>query len=209
MDNSLIELGKPLPMTAVLEAGELVNASVVVLPDVLGDRIATLNASTKATLELDELRASSPYARSVRTLGVAQGQTTDDVFSCARDMVQLLGVDIISIPRHVTGTIGTRINLVRMVAKYGKPIHLLGFSNNLFDDMWCMKVKGVMGIDSAVPIWYGLQGFQLPTTPPVVANFGKRPSDYEQQVSIDQNVIYNLRRVEQWVNTVRDVRTKE
>lgn len=208
MDNSLIELGYPLPVADVIVAAELVNASVIVLPDVLGDRIKTLNMVADAIIELDKLKASSLYARKVKVLGVAQGQTFNDVFSCARDMIQLLGMDMISIPRHVTSKVGSRIELVQAVAKYGKPLHLLGFSDNLFDDMSALAIKGVMGIDSAVPIWYGLQGFSLPVTPPVNADFGKRPADYEQQTEINSLVIRNIRRVESWANTVKPVRTK-
>jgi hypothetical protein len=207
MDNSLIELGYPLPVEDVVIAAETVNASVIVLPDVLGDRIKTLEQTTKAVITLDELRPRSPYARRVKMLGVAQGQTLNEVFSCARDMIQLLGVDIVSIPRHVTAKVGSRIKLAQMVRQYGKPVHLLGFSENLLDDFTALGIPGVMGIDSAVPIWYGLQGFELPTTPPVQADYGKRPEDYESQTEINSKVIQNIRRVERWVNIAKTAPT--
>lgn len=207
MDNSLIELGYPLPVADVLVAAETVNASVVVLPDVLGDRIKTLELSAQAANELNELRVSSAYARGVRMLGVAQGQTLNDVFSCARDLIQQVGVDLVSIPRHVTAKVGSRVKLAEMVRQYGKPVHLLGFSENLLDDFTALGIPGVIGIDSAVPIWFGLQGFELPTTPPVDADFGKRPKDYESQTEINSQVIRNLRRVDRWVNIVKGART--
>jgi len=207
MDNSLIELGYPLPVEDVVAAAEIVNATVIVLPDVLGDRIKTLEHATKAAITLDELRPRSPYARRVKMLGVAQGQTLNEVFSCARDMIQLIGVDIISIPRHVTAKVGSRIKLAEMVRQYGRPVHLLGFSENLLDDFTALGIPGVMGIDSAVPIWYGLQGFELPTTPPINADFGKRPEDYESQTEINSKVIQNLRRVDRWVNIAKAVPT--
>jgi len=207
MDNSLIELGYPLPVADVVQAAELVNASVIVLPDVLGDRIKTLELSAKAAIELNELRATSPYARRVRMLGVAQGQTLNDVFSCARDLIQSVGAEMISIPRHVTAKVGSRTKLAQMVRQYGVPVHLLGFSENLLDDFTTLGIPGVIGIDSALPIWYGLQGFELPTTPPVNADYGKRPADYESQTEINSVVIKNLRRVERWVNIVKDAHT--
>jgi hypothetical protein len=207
MDNSLIELGEPLSVREVLAAGEIVDARVIVLPDVLGDRIETLNRTMEAMEDLHGLRRLSPYAKQVKALGVAQGRTFTDVFSCARDMIQILGVDIISVPRHVTATLGTRLDVTRAISRYGKPIHLLGFSDNIFDDMYTLAVDRVMGIDSAVPIWYGLQGFELPSSPPVVATFGKRPKDYEDATEINSQVVNNIRRVERWANIARSAPT--
>lgn len=210
MDNSLIELGYPLPVLDVLEAAMMVRAEVFVLPDVLGDRIATLERSAKAMEDLTHARTlSSPigrYARKVKALGVAQGVTFNDVFSCARDLIQVVGVEAISIPRHVTARVGSRIRLVQAVRNYQRPIHLLGFSDNLFDDFTALSIPGVMGIDSALPIWYGLQGFLLPTTPPVKADFGKRPPTYDSEVSITPEVIQNIRRVERWARLAKQER---
>ena len=208
MDNSLIELGFPLPLKDVIEAAEIVRANVIVLPDVLGDRIQTLNLAAQSVEEIHELRASSPYARKVKMLGVAQGKTFNDFFSCARDMIQTLGVEAISIPRHAVAKIGSRVKLVEEVRKYGKPLHLLGFSDNLLDDFTALSTMGVMGIDSALPIWYGLQGFELPTNPPIKADFGKRPKDYESQTEINSKVIINIRRVERWASIAKDARTR-
>lgn len=208
MDNSLIELGAPLPMKDVLRAGNIVGANAIVLPDVLGHRTKTLDLAADAFEDLQNHRRIDGYARRVKVVGVAQGQTHNDIFSCARDMVQLLKVDIVSVPRHVTAKLGSRIEITRTVAKLGKPIHLLGFSENLFDDFWTLStIPRVMGIDSAVPIWLGLQGFTLPVEPPVVADYGRRPADYEQQDSITDQVVANIRRVERWASTVRDART--
>lgn len=206
MDNSLIELGYPMPVEDVVGAAEMVGASIIVLPDILGDRIGTLNKSAKAMDEFNHLTSKGFGRRKVKALGVAQGKTFNDVFSCARDMVKELGVGMVSIPRHVTEKIGSRIKLVQKVSSYGKPIHLLGFSNNIFDDMSALSVPGVTGIDSAVPIWYGLQGFSLSGEPPVNADFGKRPSDYEDQTDINTKVIQNIRTVERWANIAKDTR---
>lgn len=211
MDNSLIELGLPLPVDDVLKAGATVGAKAIVLPDMLGDKNETLWATRKALDSLTYIRKYSPnesYPRHVKTLGVAQGQTLEQIVECAKVMVKTLKVDIISVPRHVTAKLGSRTEVTRVVAKMGVPIHLLGFSDNLWDDFWTLTtIPRVMGIDSAVPIWYGLQGFNFPTDPPMRADYGRRPDDYESQSSINQHVIANMRRVERWANTVRDART--
>jgi hypothetical protein len=208
MDNSLIELGQPLPIKDVLRAGQIVGAKVIVLPDVLGDRRRTLDLVADAIDELDAVRRTNDYARSVKVLGVAQGEKHNDIIACAREMVQVLGVDILSVPRHVTSKVGSRIETTRAIAKLGKPIHLLGFSENLFDDFWTLTtIPRVMGIDSALPIWLGLQGLLLPVEPPVVANYGRRPSHYEQETTITDQVVANIRRVERWANIAQGART--
>lgn len=203
MDNSLIELGKPLPVDQVCEAAELVNATCVVLPDILGMRLGTLERSYKAYDDLLNLKA--PY----EALGVAQGTTQNDVFSCGRDMIEM-GVQYLSVPRHVQVKIGSRVWVTKQLAKYGKPIHLLGFSDNNYDDMFTANLPGVMGIDSALPIWYGNHKGLLPFEPRVNGNYGKRPWDYNVTKVVTLEAIENVRRVRGWVSYVaRDVERVE
>lgn len=207
MDNSLIELGKPLPMEAILEAGELTRAQIVVLPDVLGDRIKTYELFSKAWETLEALKNTNEYAMKVRTLGVAQGHSHVDVFSCGRDMIRA-GATMISVPRHIADTMRSRYLPTSMLARYGIPMHLLGFSNHLFDDFLCTAIKGVAGIDSALPVWYGLKGQILPKVPPEAINYGRRPEEYSKFKTITPEVIENVRRVREWGNIVRPALTE-
>jgi hypothetical protein len=196
MDNSVIELKKPLPMSAVLEAAEVVNAHMIVLPDVIGNRIKTYELFAEAMAELDRL-GHPPFG----VMGVAQGKTLIDVFSCGRDMARAR-VDMLSVPRHLAKRLGSRQKITQMFGGYNVPIHLLGFSDYNFDDMMTLGYPHVMGIDSALPIWYGLQGHILPRVPAKYSNLGKRPADYPKAVRLTEEAIINVRRVREWANIV-------
>lgn len=203
MDNSLIELGHPMKIEKVMEAASIVggDTSIVVLPDVLGDRIGTMALVFDALEELDDTEIPD---LEVKTLAVAQGATPIDTFSCARDLIQL-GVDYVSIPRRLADGAGSRLWAARTVAAYHKPIHLLGFSDNNWDDIVTAGVAGVVGIDSAVPIWLGLQGRLLPPEPEVAAHYGKRPETYPHTKKITPEVIQNVRTVRRWLERTAKV----
>jgi hypothetical protein len=99
MDNSLIELGRPLDASKVVEAAEMVNAQVVVLPDVLGDAKATLRF-----IKHDIGKIPKHFIR----LGVVQGTSLEECLRMTTEMVRL-GVDAISVPRHLTERLGSRV----------------------------------------------------------------------------------------------------
>lgn len=198
MDNSLIELGRPLPINFVCEAADIVNADVVVLPDHLGSRLGTLESSYLALDQYQQLKAR------FKTLAVAQGTSQNDVFSCGRDLIAM-GIDMLSIPRHVQTTTGSRVWVTQQLAKYNHPIHLLGFSNNNYDDMFAANLPQVMGIDSAMPIWYGNhRSGLLPFEPRVDSNYGKRPFDYNVTTKVTEEAIENVRRIRGWLEYVKN-----
>lgn len=205
MDNSLIELGHPLPIDVVAEAADLVGARVLVLPDVLGDRTKTYKLFAGALEQAKYQGLDEKF----KLLGVAQGQTSQETFLCGRDMLKA-GADFLSVPRHLVQTAGTRTEAVRLLGKLGADVrmHLLGFSNNLFDDFYTLGYPGVMGIDSAVPVWYG---GVLPEKPPVVADFGHRPKGYENFGAdyVDETAITNIQRVKRWASIVETVPTSK
>lgn len=205
MDNSLVELGHPMEMRYLLEAAYLVNADVIVLPDVLTNRLRTLELSHKAYEELVAIRTThypgviNIFSRKVKTLGVAQGTSSVDAFSCGRELIKSVGVDMISVPRIVADKTGTRSWVVEQLSKYEKPLHLLGFSNNLLDDVTVARHPSVGGIDSALPIWVGNQGKMLPRQPPSQNAFGRRPKDYGSTEGITPVALGNVRRVRDWL----------
>lgn len=190
MDNSAAEFGESLPWQKVIDAARICDANVVVLPDKIGDTAQTIQWAKEYIRHVPQ---------DMGKLGVAQGRTYEEVEYCARVLLDL-GVDMLSIPRGITFEIGTRVDLVRWLGENTEvPLHLLGFSNNILDDMAAaLSAPNVRGIDSAVPIWLP---HLLPSTPPANADFGKRPEDYDQWQSIPHpdTALTNLGVVRWWL----------
>jgi hypothetical protein len=188
MDNSLIELGKPVEGPVLAEACRVVDASCLVLADRLSDAVETvrLSEAMARNLEGEEI---PPF------LAVAQGSTLDDLYWCALQLSGIDGVEILSVPRVVTNTMGTRENAVEAVADLGLPIHLLGFSNDVVDDLECTHLPGVVGIDSGEPVRLGLLGTLW--TPDV--QVPSRPEGYLEDRSFSDVVIENVRRARNYL----------
>lgn len=198
MDNGLIETGKPLKWKELTRAATTVGASCIVLPDALGDFKTTKKRVIQA------MKGITPG--DFPLLGVIQGRTDDEVLECL-ELYQKVGVSYISIPRVMVDIFGSRKPLIRFVQHaWNGPIHLLGFSDNLNDDMESAAMPGVMGIDSAVPIWRGLLPIceYLPVDPPPHVSYGKRPKEYWTQtpsmVRGDFDIVaMNIEKVRWWI----------
>lgn len=160
MDNSVIELGKPVDIDMIREAASIVPAtSCVVMPDVLFDRQATVRAIRNfindwiAPLDGIELMA------------VPQGKDFNEWLWCLDDIVNLPEfryISWIAAPKLIMKEFRTsRIDAVDAInlATGGQiNIHLLGFSHNIFDDIRTAALgANVRGIDSAVPVRLGLR----------------------------------------------------
>lgn len=154
MDNSLIELGYPLPIQEVINACRILNASYAVLPDFLGDSKKTIERSVAAYKELRDLDPD----KTIKPLAVVQGSTVEQCLECLSGFMRAMpDLDCVSIPRIITKTIRTRVPLTYIATEMGLKVHLLGFSDNLADDVASSLLSGVIGIDSAVPVRMALQ----------------------------------------------------
>ena len=123
---------------------------VVAVPDVIADAEGTVLAATKAI----------PYLRraGAKLLGIPQGVTQQEVLECARRLY-ILGVDWFGVPKHLRRRLGTRVYITRALARaFRMPIHLLGFSDVIADDLASLRWPHVTGIDSATPVWAGATG---------------------------------------------------
>ncbi len=172
MDNSLIELGRPLRPIQMVEAVNLVKADVVVLPDKLRDARATVNASLIAADDL-----AGQLSTRVKFMGVAQGETAEELYACAERLTAHPRVRYLSVPRVATAQFGSRIELVKHLDRLGCRIHLLGFSEDLADDIdACHAGENVIGIDSTEPLRMGLAGLHIKDKGPVAVP--ERPKDW-------------------------------
>lgn len=191
LDNSVAEHGSSVSLDVITGAATAVNPDVTVLPDVYLDGPAT----TKSCLE-----ALDPWARKFVSAGVKpnflvipQGKTFEEFARCAESMAEPdPRITWWGVPRNIVQFIGSRylcIKLVRMLNPNRK-IHLMGFSDNLADDLMCARMPEVDTIDSAVPVRVNVP-LMFDTQP------GKRGDWWEKGVLTSQNIenIQRIRRI--------------
>ena len=155
LDNSLIELGKPVDTQTMLTAAAVVEPTFVVLPDKLNDREETVRMTREAmSTWVKDLLPSTGI------MIAAQGKTPEEGVECVKEIIGKSPKEnfLIGVPRIVANTQGTRAPLVQLLTASGFKVHLLGMSNFMMDDIMCAKMYGVTGIDSASPLRAGWEG---------------------------------------------------
>lgn len=164
MDNSVIELGSSVDGAMLLEACAIVNANVLALPDVLMDNSGTVHAAAEALSKWN-------LPNNIVPMIIPQGQSPADWAACLKELVRIMDFAkrkfIVGIPKNYREKLGwsrcLAIQQVRLIAGRDTMVHLLGFSDDFFDDLYSASVNRdiVMGIDSAAPIWLGLRGYDM------------------------------------------------
>lgn len=147
MDNSVIETGQSASPAVLKDACDLVAATCVVLPDVLEDSAATTESCLQA------LKTWHQYVFPSYMM-VPQGRTLADFTECAENFVGISRIKYWGVPRNLVKLHGSRLNAIITLFRLdpSKHIHLMGFSDNLEDDIRCAKLSMVGSIDSAVPL---------------------------------------------------------
>jgi len=165
LDNSIVELGSAMKMKDLIEAAVAVQPDCIVVPDVMGDGAETRvmsRAFVREYVRYMESRTDSPWP----LMGVLQGVYAEDCMETCALFYTLPLVEFISVPRIVTEKQGSRMSVLIELAKretYNlfEGVHLLGFSDDVLDDVACTRVPFVQGIDSAVPVRAGLKGVPM------------------------------------------------
>lgn len=172
MDNSVIELGNAVDLNVIKEACHNVLPTTIVLPDVLLDAQATVDSCKAA---LTEWRSafqdvlSKPIEFSSQGRGfmiVPQGETLEEWAWCAEQFKDDADINFWGIPRNLVGKIGTRKDAIEIAHALNpsRVIHLLGFSDDIIDDVLCARNRLVAGIDSAVPLRIASEGREMSMT---------------------------------------------
>ena len=155
VDNSVNELGEPLPIDKMKEAFEKVGGAYVVAPDYISDAEKTIASYTECIKAFPENRV----------VGVIQGPTFTDALEC----LKAYGKGIIAVPYDLCSQkidppwlMGLRRCLfVSNIPKdQGILVHLLGF-NSLEEFFWYQNSPIIMSIDTGVPILLGLEGLDI------------------------------------------------
>lgn len=156
MDNSIIELGDAVDLAVIKHAVDIVKANVVVLPDVLLDAQATVESIKSALPEWSDV------FKGCGLMVVPQGKTVEEFAWCAQRLANIVPSNRgwWGIPRNFIGQTGFSRQVAIKICTQLRPhwpIHLLGFSDNLVDDVISVtsRLGNIMGIDSAVPIRLG------------------------------------------------------
>lgn len=156
MDNSVVELKNAVKLDMILEACKIVRSTTIALPDVMSDGKATAERCLAAYEEwLPAFEAI--YGATNNDWGfmfIPQGKTIEEWATCAQSMSHHRRINYWGIPRLLTIHSGTRrqgIDIAHAL-NFNRKIHLLGFSENIVDDVICCRDPRVVGIDSAVPL---------------------------------------------------------
>lgn len=170
MDNSVIELGNAVDLKVIKKACDAVDVTTIVLPDVLLDGKATVESCTKALETWPQefkayLGAFSGENTSRRRgfMYVPQGKTLKEFASSAQALADHPDVNFWGVPRNIVALHGSRASAIEIVHALNphRRIHLLGFSDDICDDVICSKDRRVEGIDSAVPLRAGSVGIPM------------------------------------------------
>lgn len=198
LDNSIVELGAAMEMIDLMMAAEIIRPQYMVIPDVMGNAEATVDLARDF---VNRVTAMSSWEWPL--LAVIQGNSYVEACSCAQQLSWLQHVAALSVPRIIGDTLGTRMRVVQTVAQRypDKMLHLLGFSEDILDDVACARVHGVKGIDSAVPIRLGLQGrditLNIPCDPGPRLDYWDTPTASVEYTK--WHIIGNLEQMRGWV----------
>ncbi len=213
MDNSVVELGKPVDIDRMLRAckavkgwGPNIHDIIVVLPDYMLNKEETINSSLRA-LEAWQ----SPLCEldvPVDFMAVAQGSDIGEWVSCLEILERHHEITWIGIPRNFREKLGgSRIQACQMahILRRDWKQHLFGFSDDLHDDIvTCAMATAIginlKGIDSAVPIRIGMKEkkhimFSDQNHEPR-GDWWDHPGDL---ANVDTFVRENLERINRWI----------
>jgi hypothetical protein len=167
MDNSVVELKNAVDLDMILTACKAVKSVTIALPDVMSDGVATAERSI-AAYETWLPAFEQLYGVDNNDWGfmyIPQGRTIEEWATSAQRMSHYRRINYWGIPRLLTinsreGTRRFGIEIAHAL-NFNRKIHLLGFSENLVDDVVCARDPRVIGIDSAVPLRAATYGKEM------------------------------------------------
>lgn len=162
MDNSLVECGYAVDNGMVSDAVGIMNQVIYgsgykrgdiypVLADVLGEG----QASYESSVDCGYQWLNDPVLSKCYWMYVAQGSTERESCESVNNMMYskhetlLRKLGLLSVPRVVTQKCGSRVKATQYASIF-KPVHLLGFSDDAYDDIAACRYA--VSIDSAVPL---------------------------------------------------------
>jgi len=194
----------------------------VVIPDVIGDQVETLNKmndffaavgyhGSRPGLLRNDAFSSGDVAK-LKFMAVAQGKTYQEVYDCIKMMMDLHGEKIhtIALPRHLIETVGDhtiRLSLAEDIhadycvgAKNKMRIHCLGASPKWPKEMLELAKQGIVdGMDTSMPYNWAYNDLWMNQG----ADEVKRPPRYFSRPARNFNadaLHYNIGLCKRWAN---------
>jgi hypothetical protein len=168
--------GRPLEPALVAEAAETVDADAVLLPSYDGNMQLTVSMALEA----------APHFEGRALVGVIQGRTEAEYLDCANTLRQAAGVSAFAIPASAVQRAGSRVFLARAL---GGPVHLLGMSTSLADDI--AAAKFAEGLSCSTPLRIGNEGRRLASL--VKTPAGSPPPNWLEATVLLPEAVENLR----------------
>jgi hypothetical protein len=193
MDNSVVENGGAVSADMVEKAAEIVEADIVVLPDVLGNSVETILETTRAW------HTWETRFRNYKKMVVIQGETVRDWLHCAETLKERTNPDWIAVPRVAEG-IGDihRYQLVTFAKCLwpNLPIHLLGFSDYIWYDLLAASHYAVASIDSAVPLRMKPDN--------LLGSYAGKRGNWWETVQFEKFMIESCRRIDDYIDEIAE-----
>lgn len=212
LDNGLFEHGVAAPISEIITKAQLVDADVVIAPDVLFDPEGTLkNAEAFAQeIYIENGRRRGRNQKTLRIMAVPQADNRKDYLWCYSKLVQIpgvswIGLSILACPKSFGGDLhevgDSRIEAYRALKETGlwsdsTQHHLLGLGSNVNESEFFAPIESVVSNDSSSPVLHGGLGIEyVDGTVPG----GKRPEKMDFSKGVDsRNYDAVLRNIAQW-----------
>lgn len=205
LDNSIIELGKAMEIKEMLAAAAILPPDCIVIPDVMGDGAGTRKNAVKFARQYAQAAYAQGTSDVPSLMGVLQGSNVQDIMETLGVFYALPFVEYIGIPRVITKMLGSRMPTLLAMQRspaistpaYSgfKGYHLLGFSDDIMDDIACCHVPWINGIDSAVLARAAVKGLLLDLNNPEWSNSVGPRGDFWNWVASDAQlkvIVHNL-----------------
>lgn len=190
MDNSVVECGgyvnEDMMKSACRPFFEVGIDIIAVLPDVMGNGGRTREAVLEAYRHWEMTIPCSGF------MAVCQGESLQDYEASLKTFAnrsRFPNIEFLGVPRILVEKVGSRRHATEMALKYAQPngmkVHLLGYSDDMFDDLTCSRIPGVHGIDSAVPL-------RVPTPFDFAKTYPPRPKDWFEVAQLGPVMRMNL-----------------
>lgn len=197
IDNSVIELGKPVDASMIADAQSILlgkryspaSEYVCILPDALLDCDETIKVTKRALVDFRRLKIDN-------LMFVPQGKNLEEVIRCAEYFRSVEEIRWIGVAKNFVSVLGTR-RLITPILQSIFPkakFHMLGFSRDTVDDILSTRLPGVEGIDSSMP---------LRCSEPISFNsqFSKRGDWWDEELEYTALMAHNVREVNRWLGS--------
>ena len=169
MDNGVVETGKAMEMSRLMDLGASVGVSEIILPDEIYNRDETLFMGMDAMSEFVTAMGTDYEKESLPLMAVPQGATAMEWVDCVKRMIEW-PVRTIGISRFTNKYFTSRLRALECVPELinsDKQIHLLGCPGDPieFSEVETSFPGRIRGIDSGVAVIYATAGILMGDDP--------------------------------------------